>query len=175
MLAACLFNLTGYRFFFDYYISQSNQQIEQRADNDGYSHSELKEIKIKLNLPYLADWSDYERYDGEIEINGVHYNYVKRKVSQDTLYLLCLANEIKTQLSQTKTDYAVKANDMPSEKQNKTSTFKKSPIPEGGKVQSMQFSFLSFDAGISIVNSSLCSTICETYIPCIGQPPEFTC
>lgn len=175
MLTVYLFHLTGYQSFFRYYINQSNQQVELRAEKGRYADAELETIKIKLNLPYLSDWTDYERCDGDVEINGSHYNCVKRKVSQDTLYLLCLPNEIKTQLYKTRMDYAAKANDFPAEKQNKNSTVKKTLIQEGRKVQPMQFSFISFDESKNTVSVSLCSGICKTYIPCIGQPPEFAC
>ena len=175
MLTVYLFNLAGYNFLFHYYINQSDQTISRQADLGDYSDAALIEIKIKLNLPYLTDWSGYQRYDGETEINGVHYNCVKRKVSQDTLYLLCLPNEVKTQLYHTKADYAVTANDLPAEKQNKNSTARKGFAPEIAKIQLLQFDFLSFVKGTTPLNSSLRSDIADTYIARIGQPPEFTC
>ena len=175
MLAVYLFNLTGYNFLFRYYIHQSDKEISQRADINDFSEASLVEVKVKLNLPYLTDWSDYQRYDGEMEVNGIHYNYVKRKVSLDTLYLLCLPNELKTKLYHTSTDYAMKANDLPAEKQNKNSEAKKNFAQEGGKVQLMQFSFVSFDNRKNSQHYNLRSILPDTYISSPGQPPEPVC
>ncbi len=121
MLAVYLFNLMGYAVFFQYFINLSDQQISQQADNNPYPDSALSEIKVELNLPYTNDWSTYERYNGEIEVNGVHYNYVKRKVVEGTLYLLCLPNQAKTQLCKQKMAYASGENDMSSGKENNLS------------------------------------------------------
>ena len=172
MLAVYLFNLAGYGFLFRYYIHESDKVISQRADISDFSEASLIEIKFKLNLPYLTDWADYQRYDGETEVSGVHYNYVKRKVSQDTLYLLCLPNDVKTKLYNTSTDYAMKVNDMPSEKQNKNSEAKKNFMQEAGKVQSIQFSFAAFDNGKTDRAFILYSVLPNTYISSPGQPPE---
>ena len=167
-----LFNLTGYGFFFRYYINQSNQQIAQQADNSQYADSELTEIKIKLNLPYVTDWSAYERYDGEMELDGKHYNYVKRKVSQDTLYLLCLPNEVKTKLAIEKIDYAAKVNDMPAGKDHTNSSGKKNIFLNEFNQQMICF---DFSVGTSVTQTERFYThkhLPDTYIDCIGQPPE---
>ena len=172
MLAVYLFNLTGYRFFFRYYINQSNQQIAQQADNSRYSDSELTEIKIKLNLPYVTDWSAYERYDGEMELDGKHYNYVKRKVSQDTLYLLCLPNETKTKLSIEKIDYAARVNDMPAGKDNTNSPVKKNILLNEFSQQLIYFDFSVAGAVTDTEKFYAHTHLPDTYIDCIGQPPE---
>ncbi len=37
-----------------------------------------------------------------MEINGIHYQYLKRKIENNVMYLLCLPNEDKVALSATK-------------------------------------------------------------------------
>ena len=106
LLGVHLFNIIGYKAFFQYFITSSDQQVLLRLDNDRYSDSELSEIKVALGLPYLTYRKSYERVNGEIVLNGVHYNYVKRKISNDTLYLQCLPNFTKTKLSDAETKYA---------------------------------------------------------------------
>lgn len=83
---------------------------------------------MPLHLPYMSNWSKYERIDGEIEFDGVHYNYVKRKVTNDTLYLLCLPNKTKSELYSSFYDYAEKVNDIPSDKQDGTPVVKKGSL-----------------------------------------------
>jgi hypothetical protein len=100
----------------------------QQLDNNLYNDEDLIEVKIPLNLPYMTSWSEYERVDGEIELQGIYYNYVKRKVSNDTLYLKCLPNTDKTKLHAGRNDYAKQANDLPSGEKDKTIPGKKNNI-----------------------------------------------
>ena len=100
----------------------------QQLDNNLYHDEDLLEVKIPLNLPYMTSWSDYERVDGEIELNGIYYNYVKRKVSNDTLYLKCLPNTSKTKLYTGRNDYAKQANDLPSGEKGKSIPGKKNNL-----------------------------------------------
>lgn len=92
-----------------------------RLDKQAYNESNLIEIKIPLQMPYSTDKSDFERYDGSVEFNGIHYNYVKRKVSNDTLFLLCIPNEKETQIVNAKNEYANLVSDMQTSSNNKKS------------------------------------------------------
>jgi len=80
--------------------------MTENSNKGYYDESALIEIKVPMQMPYLMNQTEYERWDGEIEFSGVHYNYVKRKVYNDTLYLLCLPNERKTSLNNERTTYA---------------------------------------------------------------------
>jgi hypothetical protein len=108
-----LFNLTGYTLLFEFFIQRSDKQLVQQLDNHQYNDEELIEVKIALHTPYLTNYSDYERIDGEAEVNGLYYTYVKRKIQNDTLYLLCLPNRNKTNLNAARIDYANKTQDVP--------------------------------------------------------------
>ncbi|WP_207514042.1 hypothetical protein [Longitalea luteola] len=121
-----LFNLCGYTLLFEYFIQRSNGQLIKQLDNHDYKDSELIEVKIALHLPYLSNWSEYERVDGEAEVNGAYYSYVKRKIHNDTLYLLCLPNKNKTRLTAARIEYASKAHDVPANKKD-FQAFKKNP------------------------------------------------
>jgi hypothetical protein len=125
LLSIYLFNLTGYTVLFQFLEYRSDKQLLARIDNARFNEQRLLEIKVPLQLPYTTDWKDYERYDGEIEIAGIHYNYVKRKLSGDTLYLLCLPNENKTQIHIVKNEYAGKVNDIPAGKGSQNNLGKK--------------------------------------------------
>jgi hypothetical protein len=112
LLIIHFFNLAGYTFLFRYLGEQSSEQITRQIDQHNYNDAELVEIKVPLNLPYLTSWGEYERIDGEININGSHHNYVKRKIAGDTLYLLCLPNRQKDELQIAKSNFATQANDL---------------------------------------------------------------
>lgn len=105
LLTLFLFNLFGYKVWFYYMQSRSQQQVQASLDKQQYNDNELITIKVPLSLPYFTDWKEFEEYDGSIEFNGQHYNYVKRKVYQDTLILLCLPNNEQNRLSAAKSDY----------------------------------------------------------------------
>lgn len=80
-------------------------RLEKKLDAGKYDASQLVEVKVPLNLPYYTDWSDYQTYYGEVELNGENYQYVKRKVVGDTLYLLCIPHVEKNNIQLAKTDY----------------------------------------------------------------------
>jgi hypothetical protein len=68
-------------------------------------------------MPYYSD-KDYENVYGEADWNGEHYRYVKRKVSGNTLYLLCLPNKEKTSIVKVKNEFTKAVNDVPGNKQS---------------------------------------------------------
>jgi hypothetical protein len=94
-MALLLFNWLGYRLVLNYFQQQSDLQLETRIDAHNYDESLLVEIRIPLNMPYQARWTEFERHYGEIELDGKHYSYVKRKVEAGVLVLKCIANPEK--------------------------------------------------------------------------------
>lgn len=105
-----LFNVVGYRFALDFIQHKVNTQLEEGLDNHLYNESELVELKVPLNLPYQTSWAAFRRCDGEIQIGGTLYKYVKRKVANDTLYLMCIPNTQKMRLETVRNDLIAKAN-----------------------------------------------------------------
>ena len=106
------FNWFGYRLVFDFMQHRATEQLETFLDNDSYDESQLVELKVPISLPYQNDWASFERYDGEIELNGTIYKYVKRKLSKDTLYLMCIPNATKMRLETAKNDFFKLSNDL---------------------------------------------------------------
>lgn len=84
--------------------------MESRLDNNQYNEADLIELKVPMNLPYQTSWADYKRCDGEIEIGGIIYKYVKQKVANDTLYVMCIPNTKKMHLESVKNGLAQLAN-----------------------------------------------------------------
>lgn len=100
-----LFNLCGYRVFMGYLQDKAAANLDARLDGHLYDDSELVEMKLPMNLPYQTSWAGYQRCYGQLELNGVMYNYVKRKVSNDTLFLMCIPNTGKMLLETAKNDF----------------------------------------------------------------------
>jgi hypothetical protein len=97
-LGVLLFNFYGYRLMIGYMQNQQAALLDARLEREQYNHADLISIKTPLPLPYLASSPDYERVEGSIVIDGVTYEYVKRRVLNDTLEILCLPNRAHTQL-----------------------------------------------------------------------------
>jgi len=123
-LALFLFNLFGYRLVVDYMQQKLNDQLEVRLDNNAYDESQLVELKIPMHLPYQTSWASYQRYNGEININGFLYKYVKRKVANDTLFLMCIANTKKMHLETAKDDFFKISNDLQNNNSKKSDNSK---------------------------------------------------
>lgn len=134
LLCLLLFNWFGYRILSDYYEQQADLMLEQKLDNSDYDESQLIEIKVPLKLPYQNNWREFERFDGEIEVDGIHYKYVKRAVYNDSLVLLCLPNESKMKLQSARDEFFKLVNDLqhPQNKKsdNGNSFSVKNPITE---------------------------------------------
>ncbi len=111
-----VFNLAGYRWLFSAIEKNATANLEQKISAGKYSDEQLVEIRIPLNMPYYSD-QDYEEVYGETDFNGEHYQSVKRKVSSNTLYLLCLPNKEKTNIVKVKNEFTKAVNDIPGTKE----------------------------------------------------------
>lgn len=120
LLVILLFNWVGYRLLTGFLQHRSDVQLEARLDKNDYDESTLIEIKIPLQLPYQLNWKSFERFDGEIDVDGIHYKYVKRKIYNDSLVLLCLPNKTKQALEKAKDDYFKVVNDIDPSSQKKS-------------------------------------------------------
>lgn len=98
LLFIFLFNLGGYLLLFQYLIYRLDNRIENNIIHNNYKKTELVQIKIPVHLPAVCNWEDYESINGQMQHNGNCYNYVGLKITRDTMFLLCLPNNEKTQL-----------------------------------------------------------------------------
>jgi hypothetical protein len=133
LIGVFFFNWFGFRLLTDYLQHRADQQLEARLDLNDYDESLLIEMRVPLNMPYQTQSSGFERIDGEIEIDGIHYKYVKRKIEMGELVLLCLPNHSKMQLESASDNFFQLVNDLQNPVQNKGSqpapSFK-SPVTE---------------------------------------------
>ncbi|MGI8952758.1 MAG: hypothetical protein ACR2FN_14375 [Chitinophagaceae bacterium] len=158
LFALLLFNLAGYRIWFYYAQMQSDQQLETSFDNNNYNENDLIAIKIPLVLPYQTNWKDFERVNGEVTLNGKIYKYVKRKLYDGELILLCLPDENKMRLQTARDDFFKFANDL---QQNSSS--KKSGNPSAGNFKNI---ISDFDKQF---NEAITSSFIENIEYCLPQ------
>ncbi|MEO8171851.1 MAG: hypothetical protein ABI581_02165 [Sediminibacterium sp.] len=122
LLGILLFNFGGYRLFTNYLENRADSKLVAKLDQNDYNDAELISIKVAANLPYLANSETYERIDGEINIKGITYNYVKRRLYNDSLELLCIPNMVKTGVKRAGNDFYRLANDIATNNSSKKST-----------------------------------------------------
>ena len=106
-----LFCLVGKVLLVDFFIQRNSLRSIIQIDQGDYDRSDLVEMKVPLKLPYYSSSSRFERYYGEVNIEGQYYNYVMRKVIGDTVYLVCLANNTKSTLKKAQIEFASNTGD----------------------------------------------------------------
>ncbi|GGB08945.1 hypothetical protein GCM10011511_35590 [Puia dinghuensis] len=121
------FNWYGYQLLTQYWQQQADSRLEARLDRNEYNESQLFSVKIPItSLSYYDDGSSnsFQRVDGQIDIGGVRYQYVKRRIIKDSLELLCIPNETAIKLQRVKNDFFRQVNDLGQQSQGK-----KAPTP----------------------------------------------
>lgn len=111
LLGILLFNWGGYRLLTNYFESKADSQFQAELDQDHYNEADLIRIKVPASLPYGSSSEKFERVEGNIEIKGVSYTYVKRRFYQDSLELLCIPNTAKAGIKNARDEFARLAND----------------------------------------------------------------
>ena len=113
------------------YLQKANETtLAVQLDMGQYNETELISIKTPLNLPYYTNSENYERVYGSIEIEGVGYEYVKRRIYNDSLELLCLPDKVHQKLESAKVDFFKMSSDIPGSSQNKKNASFKNVLPE---------------------------------------------
>jgi hypothetical protein len=116
------FNWYGYQLLSGYWQNRADRRLEASLDKDNFDESQLISLKIPLTtLSYYNSSADFQRVDGQIDINGVHYQYVKKRIFQDSLELLCIPNMAAMKLQTAKNDFFRQVNDLQQQNQNKKS------------------------------------------------------
>lgn len=105
LLFILLFNLVGYRLVFAYANKSLDKQAEVLFDKNQYDDESLVTIKVPLNIPYLTEQPEFERVDGKINVDGKVFRYVKRKIVNSEMILICEVDNVATKLSKNQNDY----------------------------------------------------------------------
>lgn len=176
LLLTLFFNLVGYKMLLQYWETEANNRLEVKIDKQEYDEKELVEMKIPLTVPYGNSSKEFERFSGEIDIAGVHYKYVQRKVYNDSLILLCIPNKEKTQIATAREAFSVLINELQKETSNKKSSGTNSlalkfSLSDYTLQQSAEWNVLFADVNtiFHLSNVALISSIISS-LP--GQPPE---
>ncbi len=114
----------------DWCQQHADIKLEAQLDINNYNEASLIELKVPLDLPYQTDWKNFERYDGEVTVDGQHYKYVKRKVQDGMLIVKCIPNENKHRIESARDQFFQMANDL-----QKSDGAKKSDAPKHSTIK----------------------------------------
>lgn len=152
----------------------ADRQLEARLDNNDYQESDLVEVRVALNMPYQNEKSEFERHYGEIEVNGRLYTYVKSKVEQGYLVLMCIPNDSKEKIKAASNDFFKMANglttDQPGKKQSNTNFAKNFWSEYDGRETDF-----SIDVHTELINKYFldnASSLSNVCLSTPSQPPE---
>ena len=105
LTALLLLHVLGYYGVFVGLQYQNDQALIQRLDNDTYNTDETVTLRIPLSVPYVDNDAEYQRVDGEFEHQGELYRMVKQRLSQDTLYVVCIKDHQGNRISHALKNY----------------------------------------------------------------------
>ncbi|MBS1935059.1 MAG: hypothetical protein JST96_13740 [Bacteroidetes bacterium] len=176
LLGLLLFNWVGFRLYSSYMEEKANRQLEAQLDNDNYDESQL--ITVKVPAGHLSSYTlstKFERVDGQVEVNGVLYKYVKRRVFNDTIEMLCIPNHQAMKVQTAKENFFKLVNDLQHDGQSKKgdshSNSSKSFSPDYN-VNEYSFALHTVVQNISKGYHSFTENLSSVYSLTAEQPPE---
>ncbi len=176
LLIVLLFNFIGYRLVSSYLEDKANDRLEAKLDKHDYDDLQLISLKVPVTqLSYYNNSSQFERIDGQIEVNGVQYKYVKRRIYNDSVELLCIPNQTAMSLRSAKDEFFKLVNDLQqtgqSKKSDPHSSFKNFSVDNYTLNESLVISNYSVTiSGQSRFDFSVAIASC--YFPTAEQPPD---
>ncbi len=171
------FNWCGYQLLSAYLEGRSDKQLESRLDENRYDDSQLLSIKVPAHLSYSSPSLKFERVDGQIEVGGVLYKYVKRRIYNDSVELMCIPNHAAMNLQTAKNEFFQLVNDLQHNGQGKQTNShpgnSKSPVsPEYLTIDNITM------GGLDFVNLSPAlyheASLCSTDPAPAEQPPDLS-
>ncbi|MGF7041847.1 hypothetical protein [Mucilaginibacter lappiensis] len=172
LLVVHLFNLGGYLLLNQYLVYRSNKFITEQISNGKYDVNNLIEIKIKQHLPQIHDWKTYVRVSGQIQLKGVAYNYVKLKMTRDTLFVQCIPNYETTKLLNENIICARQINDIPTSKKAHESSGKKIGVDTKYNHPIAVHTFFAASQATLKFSTFIYISIKQPLVAIVGRPPE---
>ncbi len=125
-------------------------------------------------MPTIQDWNDYEMIEGQIQLKNAYYNYVKLKMTRDTLYFVCTPNAVKTRLVKSTTIVANQINDVPLNKKGHEAAVKRVVVNSEYEDYAFQYHYSNFAKPVSSQQRIFISSkITDPFIESPGKPPNF--
>ena len=105
LVVLLLFNALGFYGVLMGVRMQSVQNLVHRLDQNSYANDQTITLKIPMSLPYSYGNEQYKRVNGEIEFQGEFFRLVKQRVSNDTLFIVCIKDNESKKIAEALNDY----------------------------------------------------------------------
>jgi hypothetical protein len=177
LLGLLLFNWVGYEVYTAVLADRADKTMVATLDQNNYSDGDLISIKVPaLHLSSYVNSKEFQRVDGQIEIEGILYNYVKRRYTGDYLEYLCIPNKTATSLQSAKNEFFKLVNDLQHPGQSKksdqhSSSFKGFNAEYFAGLQSITMPDLTL-VWLKVTDHYLLQ-IPIVHLSRAGQPPDF--
>jgi hypothetical protein len=175
LLSIHLFNMGGYSLLFQYYIHKSDVQMVKEIFDNKINEAKLIEIKIPVNMPTIQDWTEYEVIQGQIQLKDAFYNYVRLRMTRDTMYFVCIPNTVKTHLVNANIITAKEINDVPLSKKGHDGSIKKVSLLSEYNLQAFQYHYTEFETVLKSNDKSLSINLNSPFIDSPVKPPNSNC
>ena len=166
LLLILLFNMIGYRIWFYYAEQKADMAMESRLDKDQYDVNDLISITVPLDNPYQLEQRNFQRIDGEFNFQGKNFKYVKRKVTDGKLILLCIPDARKMILKKGKAEYGNAANDLAGTSKGSSRSGTQKSFSGNDYISQV------FRLDTSILNGFVNSKLVSAQVPAPGKPPQ---
>jgi hypothetical protein len=157
---------------YQYFINRADVQMVKQLYSNNINDSRYIQLKIPVHMPTVDDWSDYEVVAGQVQLKDAYYNYVKLKMTRDTMYFICLPNKVKTQLVKANIIAAKEVSDVPLSKKGDAGSKKVNSLSEYN-LQAFNYQYTLTGATVKSAYCSEVSDLVHPYIDSPGKPPNF--
>lgn len=181
LIGILFFNWYGYQLLTQYWQERADSKLQARLDKNEYTDDQLISVKIPLTSVSYSNYnnagiSGFERVDGQIDIHGVRYQYVKRRVVGESLELLCIPNETAMKLQQVKNDFFRQANDLQQQNQGKKTP--SSPVKDLSKDYQPTAMHIAVPDALAALSPApgvyTCPHLHSCFSPTAEMPPDHT-
>jgi hypothetical protein len=166
-----LFSLFGHMALYEFFVYKSDKLFNEQISMNKYSLDDLVLVKVPVKMPSIQDWKEFVCISGQVNFRNSSYNYVKARMTRDTMYLMCVPNYKKTILLNKNIIDAHRIADIPASK--------KEHVPFGKMLTLSEYDFkvlqYSFFTPVSDLNHTVNTTtanIVKCHLASPGQPPE---
>lgn len=115
---------------------------------------------------------NYVRVDGEVNLNGIYYTYVERKISQDTLYYKCIPNVSKAQFLSARTEFSKSVNGLNNGTKSSSQSEKKINFINEYNQPAVQHYFTMYAFPIKPAGLITADGLVNSFIEEIYRPPQ---
>jgi len=170
------FNWYGYQLITNYWQDRADRRLEASLDRKDYDESQLISIKVAVtSLSYYNSTTDFQRVDGQIDVGGIQYKYVERRILQDSIEYRCIPYQMAMRLKDVKDGYFQLVNDLSRNGQDK-----KAPHPTQSKSVSQDYCATSLTIELPHLVAApapkkatmIASHLPSSYSPTAEMPPD---